>query len=406
MAEREGFGFSGEHLARPRLRRLVRPLEHIGINAAFLRPRMGGIGTYVRRLVPEMAALRPDLDFTVYVGPSGLPVLSGAGLEEAGVRVRAHRRLDVPLARAAAEMTLLGPLARRDGADLVHSVAMTGPLGRALPHVVTIPDVTWMRQPESVDRLTGWTWRTFVPRVARRADRVIALSQHGADDVVAYLGVRPELVDVIPLGADLEPRARPAEEAELRARLDLGPGPLVLAVAANRPNKNPARLIEAMPDVERAVPGAVLVMAGAPGSQDAELRALVERLGVTARFPGHVDDSDLEGLYAAAGCLALPSLHEGFGLPILEAMSRGLPVVCADTSVLPEVAGDAAAYFDPRDPRDIARALAEVLSDHALAARLAAAGRERARGFSWPAAAEATIASYERAWAARGGAPA
>jgi glycosyltransferase involved in cell wall biosynthesis len=303
-------------------------------------------------------------------------------------------------------MTLLGPLARRDGADLVHSVAMTGPLGRALPHVVTIPDVTWMRQPESVDRLTGWTWRTFVPRVARRADRVIALSQHGADDVVAYLGVRPELVDVIPLGADLEPRARPAEEAELRARLDLGPGPLVLAVAANRPNKNPARLIEAMPDVERAVPGAVLVMAGAPGSQDAELRALVERLGVTARFPGHVDDSDLEGLYAAAGCLALPSLHEGFGLPILEAMSRGLPVVCADTSVLPEVAGDAAAYFDPRDPRDIARALAEVLSDHALAARLAAAGRERARGFSWPAAAEATIASYERAWAARGGAPA
>jgi glycosyltransferase involved in cell wall biosynthesis len=381
----------------------MRPPTHIGMNAAFLRPRMGGIETYVRRLVPELADLRPDAHFTVFVGPEGGRLLAGEPLGD-NVRVSVHRSLDVPHLRAAAEMTLLGRLARAQGVDLLHSVALTGPLSRATPHVVTIGDLTWMHQPESVGRRTAWTWRTFVPRIARRADRVLTYSEDGRRDVAALLGVPPERIDAVALGPGSEGSATPTPEPELRARHGLGDGPLVLTVAANRANKNAAGLLEGMPELRRRVPDATLVMAGPPGAAQPQLEAQVERLDLAdaVRFTGHVDEADLEGLYRSAGCLVVPSLHEGFGLPVLEAMRRGAPVACSNTSSLPEVAGDAAAYFDPRRPEEIADAIARLLLDRPLAERLVAAGRRRAEAFSWRATAEGTFACFERAWRARG----
>jgi glycosyltransferase involved in cell wall biosynthesis len=382
---------------------MQQPLAHIGMNAAFLRPRMGGIETYVRRLVPELAALRPDVRFTVFVGPEGARLLVGETLGD-NVRVSAHRSLDIPHLRAVAEMTLLGRLARAQKVDLLHSVALTGPLSRATAHVVTIGDLTWMRQPESVARRTAWTWRTFVPRIARRADRVLTYSEDGRRDVADLLGVPLGRIDAVALGPGSEGRATPTPEPQLRARYGLGDGALVLTVAANRANKNAAGLLEAMPELRRRVPDVTLVMAGPPGAAQPELEAQIGRLGLgdAVRFTGHVDEADLEGLYRAAGCLVVPSLHEGFGLPVLEAMRRGAPVACSNASSLPEVAGDAAAYFDPRRPEELAGAVADVLLDRELAQRLVAAGRRRAEAFSWRATAEGTFACFERAWRARG----
>jgi glycosyltransferase involved in cell wall biosynthesis len=163
-------------------------------------------------------------------------------------------------------------------------------------------------------------------------------------------------------------------------------------VSAKRPHKNLPRLIEALAGIDDRP---VLVMPGYPTQHDAELRDLAARLGVAddVRLLGWVSDADLEGLYALADAFAFPTLFEGFGLPVLEAMARGVPVACSDLPVLREVAGDAAVMFDPRDVSAIRSAIVQVLSGGADTA----AGRERAARFTWERTAELTVASYERA---------
>jgi glycosyltransferase involved in cell wall biosynthesis len=145
-------------------------------------------------------------------------------------------------------------------------------------------------------------------------------------------------------------------------------------------------------------------MPGNPTEHERELRRLAEQLGIAANvaFPAYVDAPDLEGLYALAECFVFASVNEGFGIPILEAMRRGVPVACADASALPEVAGEAARYFDPLSVPDIAAALVELLEDRELAARLVALGAERQARFTWQATAEGTLESYARAWAVAG----
>jgi glycosyltransferase involved in cell wall biosynthesis len=170
---------------------------------------------------------------------------------------------------------------------------------------------------------------------------------------------------------------------------------VILCVAQKRPYKNLAALIRALP----SLPGAVLVAPGAPTDHEEQLRALARQLDVAqrVRFLGWVGDSELEGLYELASCFALPSRIEGFGLPLLEAMRRGVPVACADRGALPEVAGDAALLFDPDDQEAVTAALRTLLSDRARAAELVRRGHERVRAFTWERTAQLTLASYERA---------
>jgi glycosyltransferase involved in cell wall biosynthesis len=151
--------------------------------------------------------------------------------------------------------------------------------------------------------------------------------------------------------------------------------------------------------VRKAHAGAVLVIPGNPTPRQRELRELAASLGDSGavRFPGWVDGADLEGLYRAATAFAFPSLREGFGLPVLEAMRRGLPVACSNTSAVPEVAGDAALYFDPRRPEEIRAALERLLADGGLRAELAERGRRRAESFTWRRTARETLATYDRA---------
>jgi glycosyltransferase involved in cell wall biosynthesis len=203
---------------------------------------------------------------------------------------------------------------------------------------------------------------------------------------------------VVPLGLGGRRRATPVAEAELRKRFGLGESALLLTVSAKRPHKNLATLLDAMALIERER-RPVLVLPGYPTEHEQELRRRAAALGLDdhTRFLGWLEGPELEGLYACASCFVFPSLSEGFGLPVLEAMSRGVPVACSNFGAVAEVAGDAALLFDPRSPKEIADAITRLLSDRAEAERLRAAGAARAPTFTWEETARGTLASYGRA---------
>jgi len=371
---------------------------HLGVNAIFLEPHMGGIETYVRRLYPAILDARPNLRVSVFVNEMGRDLLLAEDWT-GSVELVMHRFLGRRGTRAITETALLGAVADRRGCDVLHSVALTAPFRTRAANVVTIADVTWLRQRGSVPALTRLLWRGLVVPVARRADRIIAHSRAARSEISEDLRVPESRIDVVPHGPGSEPVSEPTPEPEVRRRLGLGEGPIVLAVSALLSHKNVGALIEALPEIQRAAPTAVLVV---PGNRTPLANHLTDRavsLGLENAFvlPGWVSPADLEGLYAAAACFVFPSLREGFGLPVLEAMRRGLPVACSNLSAVPEVAGDAALVFDPRRPAEIAAAVARILSDPTLAHDLSARGRKRAGEFTWKRAAEETLASFERA---------
>jgi glycosyltransferase involved in cell wall biosynthesis len=375
--------------------------RRIGLNAVFLEPPMGGLETYVRAVLPQLVRLAPEVRFSVFCSPRGRALLSREAWS-GEVELVTHPLIGLRGLKAIAEMTVLGTLAGRR-VQLLHSVAFTAPLRTRAVNVVMVPDVIWIVAPDQDKAATMRLWRAIVPLIVRRADRMIAISRSGAEDIALHLRVPRERIDVVPLGPGIEETVAPTPQGALRERLALGDGPIVLAVSAKNAHKNLPRLIEAMGIVTQREPAAVLVLPGRPTEHEQQLRALAAQLGIAANvaFPPYVEEPDLEGLYAAAACFVLPSLNEGFGLPILEAMRRGVPVACSNVSAMPEVAGEAARYFDPLRPEEIAAAVLDLLGDQDLAARLVAAGTERARAFSWEATAELTLDSYERAWHAR-----
>jgi glycosyltransferase involved in cell wall biosynthesis len=229
---------------------------------------------------------------------------------------------------------------------------------------------------------------------ARRSHRIIAISRATRDDVVQHLHVPLDHIDVVPQGLG----RRAAVEPRRPGGLDLRGRDLLLTAAAKRPHKNLGAVLDAlalMAPEQRPV----LVLPGYHTPHEEELKRRAAALGVAGdvRFLGWVDDAEMEGLYAAAAGVVFPSLLEGFGLPVLEAMARGVPVACSDRPPMNEVAGDAALRFDPESPRTIADAIARLLTDAPLRERLRAAGPANAARFTWTATARGTIASYRRA---------
>jgi glycosyltransferase involved in cell wall biosynthesis len=363
---------------------------HVAYNLLHLVPgETGGAEVYARRLLPALREAEPELEMTLFVGG---PAAEEAWDEAAKVvPLRFDPRSRVR--RVLAEQTLLPAAVRRAEPDLVHNVFNTGPAALTVPQVTAIHDVIHRRHPERGPMGLGVT--AAVALAARRSARIVTGSEASKTDIVRFLGVPADKVDVTPYGPGIPADVNGPAPAEIRRRFEIGGAPLLLTVAPSRPHKNVARLVEAL----ALIPEAVLVVPGYRTAWDDELDALAERLGVAGRLrrPGWVDEPALDGLYRAADCFVLPSLAEGFGLPVLEAMVRGAPVACSTATSLPEVAGEAALFFDPHDVEAIAVTVRRILEDRELADRLRAAGYKRARQFSWDECARRTLACYRRA---------
>jgi glycosyltransferase involved in cell wall biosynthesis len=370
---------------------------HVGLNLVYLVPgETGGMETYARELLPRLAAL-DGLRLTAFVNREAAEAAEGPWGELVPMQVvPVHARNRLEWVRG--EQVHVPGMAARAGCELVHNLASTAPLRGRVPGVTTIHDLNYRKVPDAHFGIRGLGMRVLVPAAARRARRVVAVSGSTRDDLVAELGVPASKVDVVPHGVTAPPSPPPGAAAKARARFGLGERPVVLSVSAKRPHKNLARLLHALGGIP-AERRPLLVLPGYPTPHEEELRGLSEELGVEndVVWPAWVSTEELEGLYAAATCLIFPSLYEGFGLPVLEAMARGVPVACARRSSLPEVAGDAALLFDPEDVQAIRASMERLLTDAELAGRLRAAGRERAALFSWERTAELTVESYRRA---------
>lgn len=373
---------------------------HIGINAVFIAPNMGGADTYVRGLMPELVKQAPATRFTVFSSRAGVEYLMDEPWA-ADVRFVDHPLLGTPGGRALSEMTLLAWLAHREEVDLLDSVAMTGPLRTTLAHVVTLFDVTWLDEDEPAGKWTYRMWRRIVPRIARAATRVLTISEAAKADITSRLAIPASRIDVAHPGYVAPSDRSGTKEDVLRERFGLGSGEIVLNVSTKKRHKNLMRLVQAMPAVLRIRPNAVLVIPGNRTAHEEELRAAARRLGIAPHVVllPFVSADDLEGLYRAASCFVFPSVHEGFGMPVLEAMARGVPVAASSAGPLPEVAGDAALLFDPTSVEEIAAATLRLLENGDEARRLVAAGHHRAAQFTWQACAQRTLASFQRAWA-------
>jgi glycosyltransferase involved in cell wall biosynthesis len=370
---------------------------HVGLNLIYLVPgATGGMETYARELIPELVAAAPDDRFTAFVSREGAASTGPWHDLDDCVVVPVNSSNRVAWVRG--EQQLLAPLAGRAGVELLHSLASTAPVWGSFRRVTTIHDLIYRLVPEAHPGLRSLGMRVLVPLAVRRSDRIIVPAASTRDDLRRLLGVAPERVDVVPHGVGSTPPAAPLSEPQIRERLDAGDRPIVLTVSAKLAHKNLVRLISALASIP-AQQRPLLVLPGYRTAHEQDLREHARALGVEpdVRLLGWVSGAELEGLYGAAACFVFPSLAEGFGLPVLEAMARGVPVACSARGALAEVAGDAALLFNPLEESEIAQAIRRLIDDRGEAARLAAAGRERAARFSWQAAAAGTLAAYRRA---------
>jgi glycosyltransferase involved in cell wall biosynthesis len=352
----------------------------IGLNLIFLVPgETGGMETVARELIPAMRAL------------TGHTLVAFVNEEARSEDFGAHEQVVVPVrARSRAQWVLgeqrhLPSLAA--GCDVVHSLGSTAPARGPFRRLVTINDLHYRTMPEAHFGLRGLGMRVLVPLAARSSHMVLTISNAARADIVRLLGVPPAKVRVVYPGI-AAPSAAPTPEADLRRLHWLEDRPVLLAMSAKRPHKNIAGLLDALAQI--APPRPVLVLPGYPTEHEDELRRRAHALGVDGdvRFLGWVSDADAEGLHALADAFVHPAFSEGFGLPPVEALARGLPVACSDIPVLREVMGDEAIFFDPHAPASIAAAVRAALATPRIRPRPPVR-------FTWEAAAAGTLEAYE-----------
>ncbi len=316
----------------------------------------------------------------------------------------------------------------RGAFDLLH-VTYNAPPFSPCPTVVTIHDISFEHYPQFFSPRDRLILKTLVPLSARRAAHILTVSQHAKREIVQRYGLPPAKITVTyeAAGEQFQPEEDPARLRAVRARYGIPDGPFALALGNLQPRKNIARLVAAFGQVvdgerltvngerltvngerltvdgERLTVRPSLVIAGKAQWRESEVYGAVRQAGLEGRviFPGYVEDADLPALYSAATVFVYPSLYEGFGLPPLEAMACGAPVISTNAASLPEVVGDAALLIDPHDTQALAQALADVLTQPALQADLRQRGRQRVRQFSWERCAAETLAVYSDVLARR-----
>jgi glycosyltransferase involved in cell wall biosynthesis len=353
-----------------------------------------GNATYSRGLISALFAAGGDDDFALFAGNRDHPFYRSLPARGHSRALRVAQggglaRLGWTLARAAS----------RARVDALH-VQYTAPLGYRDPLVVTVHDLAFLHVPESFPPALRVALRVLVPRSLARASRIITDSEFARRDIVARYAVRPEKIAVIPLGAG--PRFHPlgpGAAARVLARYGLRPGFLFSLGRLNR-RKNLERLLLAYARARAGgAPAVPLVIGGKPDygvdAVRSGRRAPADPGGV--RWMGPIPDADLPAFYSGAAGFIYPSLFEGFGLPVLEAMACGTPLVISDRAALPELTGDAGLSVDPENVDALAEAMTRLLTDHALAAELRRRGLERSRRFSWEETAQRTLAVYRDA---------
>ncbi len=382
---------------------------HVLVNAHLLSSaesfRGAGVSNYSRRLLTHLGRLaqaQDDLRISaaLHVVDTRLPGVEG---------VLSRLPLDRPELRIVWEQTVLPGLAHRLGADLLHGLVNVLPLAGSTPSVVTVHDLSFLRMPEKFPRLKRAYLAALCAASVRRARRVIAVSRQTADDVMRYLDAPAEKIAVIYNGVGEEfISGTEAQAAAFRRERNL-PGRFFLYVGTLEPRKNLETLLSAYGAWKRRSGAEVaLVLAGGKGWLYETIFRRVEELGLAGEvlFPGFVPGAELPDWYRAAEAFVYPSLFEGFGLPILEAMACGTPVLCSRASSLLEVAGDAALTFAATDEAELADGLARLAEDGPLREELRRRGLARAVQFSWQQAASETLAVYRDAVGERPEAPA
>jgi glycosyltransferase involved in cell wall biosynthesis len=375
----------------------------IGIDYTAAVHQGGGIGRYTRNLIRALANCDTDSQYTLFVA-GGWGDGDGLGPLAANFRVRSvplsdrwmhvlWQRLRLPISIH----RITGPL------DLFHSPDFVLPPTGHTPAILTVHDLSFLRLPQFFVAGFREYLEGAVARSVKRATHILADSECTRRDLLELMGVQPERVSVLYPG--VEARFQPVEDAvalsRVRNRYRL-PDRFILGLSTLQPRKNFEGLIEAYSHLladrgeEPEIADLDLVIGGGKGWMYEGLSAIVERLGLDerVRFIGFVEDDDLPALYGLASAFAFPSWYEGFGLPVLEAMACGTPVVAADNSSLPEVVGEAGLLVDAADPEALAEALARLLTDRDLAAHLVRTGRNQAQRFTWEAAARQLLDLY------------
>ncbi len=336
--------------------------------------------------------------------------MAGVPGVECAAAVRADKELPAALSDAGLDLIVLDPpgdwtrlvytlsrACRRWQADVLH-VTYVAPFFAPCPVVVTVHDVSFRRYPSFFSPKDRMLFATLLPFTLRRASAVVAVSRHAQKEIVEAYPFLDSKVHVTAEAAD--PHFRPVRDKELlqtaRSRYGIGQD-FILAVGNLQPRKNLLRLINAFASVREQVEAIQLVVVGKAQWQASAVYDSVKRMGLEEEvlFLGHVPDRDLVMLYNCARVFVYPSIYEGFGLPVLEAMACGTPVITSNASSLPEVAGDAAILVDPFSQEQIAHAVRRVLQDSELALSLSRKGLERAQQFSWQKAAQETVAAYQ-----------
>ncbi|WP_298816001.1 glycosyltransferase family 4 protein [Chloroflexus sp.] len=376
----------------------------IAINAHLLAHtrsfRRAGVSHYIEQVLIHLAQIDHRNHYTIYTtrgldqSALGLPanfVVKPSRLPTINPRIR------IPWEQG------IAPLLLRGKADLYHGCLNVAPLLSPVPTVITIHDLAFIRFPQTF-RAYNRIYLDLATRLsARRADRILVVSEHTKREVVGLLGVPTERVVVTPNAArhHFRPPASTAI-AQLRARHGL-PEQFLLYVGTLEPRKNLTTLLEAFALVSARVPDVPLLIGGGKGWMYQPIFARLDQLNLRDRvkFVGYIDEEELPLWYAAATVFVFPSIYEGFGMPPLEAMACGTPVITSNTSSLPEVVGDAGLMVSPADQQALAEAIYRVLTDADLRADLRQRGLARARQFSWADTAARTLEAYQAVGGAR-----
>ncbi len=380
--------------------------RRIGLNAHLLNLsgnyRSAGINWYIYHLLGELTrqASPSEFDFTVFLGDSRAREHFGELHVECS-RWPTYR----PVLRIAWEQLVLPFALRKSGAELFHAMAFAGPLVNTLPWIVTIYDTSFERYPESFNAANRTYLNWAVRHAVRHANRVIAISESTKRDLVAHYRLSPDRVSVVYGGTDAAFSPAPGKQymEDLRTRREL-PEKMILHVGTIEPRKNIAQLVRAFARARRSahLPHC-LVLIGARGWKHAEVDAAIEEEQVSdvVHFAGYVPADELPDWFRAADLFVYPSRYEGFGLPPLEAMACGTPVVASNSSSLPEVVGDAGLLVWPDDVNGLAEAIVRVLKTPVLRDEMRERGLAQAAKFSWARTARETLDVYRAVLAQR-----